>query len=106
MDALPEARFCVACGAALETGALPADTVASAGASPRRETDHLASEAKRGATSEERRTVTVLFADLSGYTAISERLDPEAVKALVGSVPGPSGRGGGACRRPGGQVHG
>ena len=32
---------------------------------------------------EERRTVTVLFADLSGYTAIAERLDPEAVKALV-----------------------
>jgi class 3 adenylate cyclase/tetratricopeptide (TPR) repeat protein len=34
-------------------------------------------------TREERRTVTVLFADLSGYTAVSERLDPEAVKALV-----------------------
>jgi class 3 adenylate cyclase/tetratricopeptide (TPR) repeat protein len=37
----------------------------------------------RTAESEERRTVTVLFADLSGYTAISERMDPEAVKALV-----------------------
>src|SRR5262249_13644317 len=35
------------------------------------------------ASGEERRTVTVLFADLSGYTAIAERLDPEAVKALV-----------------------
>ena len=32
---------------------------------------------------EQRRTVTVLFADLSGYTAISERLDHETVKALV-----------------------
>ena len=33
--------------------------------------------------SEERRQVTVLFADLSGYTAVAERMDPEAVKALV-----------------------
>jgi class 3 adenylate cyclase len=32
---------------------------------------------------EERRQVTVLFADLSGYTAVSERMDPERVKALV-----------------------
>ena len=32
---------------------------------------------------EERRQVTVLFADLSGYTAASEGMDPEQVKALV-----------------------
>ncbi len=32
---------------------------------------------------EERRQVTVLFADLSGYTAFAERMDPEAVKSLV-----------------------
>jgi class 3 adenylate cyclase/predicted ATPase len=32
---------------------------------------------------EERRQVTVVFADLSGYTAVAERMDPEAVKALV-----------------------
>jgi class 3 adenylate cyclase/tetratricopeptide (TPR) repeat protein len=32
---------------------------------------------------EERRTVTVLFADLSGYTSVAERLDAETVKALV-----------------------
>ncbi len=32
---------------------------------------------------EERRQVTVVFADLSGYTAIAERMDPEAVKSLV-----------------------
>ncbi|MEA2331780.1 MAG: hypothetical protein QOH58_1918 [Thermoleophilaceae bacterium] len=35
---------------------------------------------------EERRQVTVLFADLSGYTAVAERMDPEAVKALVDRV--------------------
>ena len=32
---------------------------------------------------EERRVVTVLFADLVGFTALSEQLDPEQVKRLV-----------------------
>ena len=32
---------------------------------------------------EERRQVTVVFADLSGYTAVAERMDPEAGKGLV-----------------------
>ncbi len=36
-----------------------------------------------GASTEERRVVTVLFADLVGYTALSERLDPEQVKRLI-----------------------
>jgi class 3 adenylate cyclase/tetratricopeptide (TPR) repeat protein len=34
----------------------------------------------------ERRQVTVLFADLSGYTALAERLDPEVVGALSDEV--------------------
>ncbi len=34
---------------------------------------------------EERRVVTVLFADLVGYTALAEHLDPEAVTRLVES---------------------
>ena len=34
---------------------------------------------------EERRIVTVLFADLVGYTALAEHLDPEQVKRLVES---------------------
>jgi class 3 adenylate cyclase/tetratricopeptide (TPR) repeat protein len=32
---------------------------------------------------EERRKATVLFADLSGYTAVAERMDPEAVKSFI-----------------------
>ncbi|MDX6662833.1 MAG: hypothetical protein QOG09_935 [Solirubrobacterales bacterium] len=48
-----QARFCMSCGAALE------------------------------APLEERRQATVLFADLSGYTAATESMDPEAAKALV-----------------------
>ncbi|MEM9516097.1 MAG: adenylate/guanylate cyclase domain-containing protein [Actinomycetota bacterium] len=33
--------------------------------------------------SEERRVVTVVFADIVGYTALSEQLDPERVKRLI-----------------------
>src|SRR6266511_5004897 len=52
----PEARFCSACGAAL-----------------------AAPEAAR----EVRKTVTVLFCDVTGSTALGERLDPEATRKLM-----------------------
>jgi class 3 adenylate cyclase/tetratricopeptide (TPR) repeat protein len=55
------------CGSALEADA--------AAATP--------SVAATEAPPEERRQASVLFADLSGYTAAAERMDPEAVKALV-----------------------
>ena len=51
------ARFCLACGSPL----------VAADASTRRT----------------RRTVTVLFCDLSGSTALGERLDPEAMRSLM-----------------------
>ena len=38
-----------------------------------------------GTSLEERRVVTVLFADLVGYTALAEHLDPENVKHLIES---------------------
>jgi class 3 adenylate cyclase/tetratricopeptide (TPR) repeat protein len=63
----PQARFCMACGTALD--AQP--TTVQGPAQPVE------------APPEERRRVTVLFADLSGYTAVAERMDPEAVKTLV-----------------------
>lgn len=75
--AAPEqARFCMTCGAPLRD------------AEPGATTDH--GEQAPGATPapgaqepDERRTATVLFADLSGYTAIAENLDPESVKRLL-----------------------
>src|SRR5437867_12077481 len=64
----PEAKFCMSCGTALESGvAAPAPAPKPSTLGP----------------PEERRQVTVLFADLSGYTAVAERMDPEAVKSLV-----------------------
>ena len=58
--------FCGECGLALETGKEPAN--------------------KRDKTASERKYITVLFADISGYTTLSERLDPEEVKDLVGHI--------------------
>ncbi len=51
------ARFCFACGRPLEAAV--------------------------GAPREERRFVTIIFADLVGFTARSERLDPEDVQAIL-----------------------
>ena len=51
------ARFCMGCGSA------------------------LAAQAR--ARSEERRTISVLFADLAGFTSRSETLDPEDVRAFL-----------------------
>ena len=62
------AKFCMECGTALSPAAEPAAKPAAPAAE---------------APPEERRQATILFADLSGYTAAAERMDPEAVKALV-----------------------
>ena len=34
----------------------------------------------------ERKLVTVMFSDMSGYTAMTERLDPEEVKAIMSEI--------------------
>ena len=51
-------RFCGGCGAALAP-------------SPAREV---------------RKTVTVLFADVTGSTALGERLDPESLRHVMGAI--------------------
>jgi class 3 adenylate cyclase/predicted ATPase len=66
----PQAKFCMSCGTALAGGSAPAPAPP-----PARAAVELPPE--------ERRQVTVLFADLSGYTAIAERMDPEEVKSFV-----------------------
>ncbi|MCD6014224.1 MAG: adenylyl cyclase [Solirubrobacterales bacterium] len=61
-----EAKFCIECGSPL--GGEEARPAQPPGKEP---------------LPEERRTATVIFADLSGYTAVSERLDPERMKSLI-----------------------
>ena len=69
----PGARFCIECGTALAAAAATA-APAPAAAPP---------AAAEEPPPEERRKATVLFADLSGYTAVAERMDPEATKSMV-----------------------
>ena len=76
-EAAAEANFCGNCGAALADGAVAEPPRPGTAPAPETSGDGAPPDA------EQRRTVTVLFADLSGYTAISERLDHETVKALV-----------------------
>ena len=73
-----DAKFCMECGTELG----PAQTAATKTATGSREAAAPAPGATE-APPEERRHATVLFADLSGYTAAAEKMDPEAVKALV-----------------------
>src|SRR5262245_9677795 len=53
------ARFCLACATPLSPGS------------------------DRGGTVEERKVVSVLFCDLVGFTAMSDRADPEDVRATL-----------------------
>jgi class 3 adenylate cyclase/tetratricopeptide (TPR) repeat protein len=63
---LPEDKFCGECGKELEIGNEPEKAIS--------------------AIDSERKHVTVLFSDLSGYTAMSERLDPEDVKGITSRI--------------------
>ena len=85
-------RFCGQCGANLQPGPVPAGTPAPAGARPvaapaahAYTPKHLAEKIlkSRSALEGERRQVTVLFADLAGFTALAETLDPEDVHRII-----------------------
>ena len=70
----PDFAFCPRCGTARSPAPVGADKAAAAPVvrSDGREAD--------------RRQVTVLFADLSGFTSLSERLDPEEVRAFQNAL--------------------
>src|SRR5213593_1566939 len=72
-------KFCGECGARL--AAAPARYASPAAYTPK----HLAEKilTSKGALEGERKQVTVMFTDVSGFTAMSERLDPEDVHAIM-----------------------
>jgi Double zinc ribbon/Adenylate and Guanylate cyclase catalytic domain len=92
--ATPLARACSNCGMALSATAkfchACAHPVAARAAAPPRSPEsytpkHLAEKilTSKAALEGERKQVTVMFADVSGFTAMSERLDPEEVHAIM-----------------------
>jgi class 3 adenylate cyclase len=79
----PGFRFCGACGAARSatTTTNTGDTIADPTIVDPTIVDPAADPAEH--TGGERRWVTIMFADLSGFTALSERTDPEELRAMV-----------------------
>ncbi|HTO11902.1 MAG TPA: adenylate/guanylate cyclase domain-containing protein [Candidatus Binatia bacterium] len=74
-----DSRFCHGCGG-------PLDAAVESAPSPRSYTPkHLADKilTAGSALQGERKQVTVLFVDVSGFTSLSERLDPEDVHRLM-----------------------
>ena len=78
----PGSRYCNRCGHALDR---PADGAARFGSPQAYTPQHLAQKilTSKAAIEGERKLVTVLFVDVSGFTALSERLDPEDVHRLM-----------------------
>src|SRR5262245_11968356 len=90
---LPRAKFCGECATSLTTRSPVAKSrVLTPNSSPanytpkhlaeRIRTEQVALEA-RGNADGERKTITALFADLKGSTALIEGLDPEEARALI-----------------------
>jgi len=76
----PNAKFCFNCGFEIEAGATTDET----GRSAQEVTTEIAEAVTRlGETSGERRTITMLFCDVTGSTAAAEQLDPEAWTAVM-----------------------
>ncbi|MEE8435504.1 MAG: adenylate/guanylate cyclase domain-containing protein [bacterium] len=69
-----DAAFCIACGHDLSKPLASPESTAPA------QFPELA------APDGERRQATVLFSDLSGYTAMNERLDPEEVESIMSGI--------------------
>ena len=83
------AKFCSECGVKLETRCPACGKVNAPGSKFCNECGQSLSTASSAPSEHappiqaERRHVTVLFSDLSGYTALSEKLDPEEVKEIT-----------------------
>ena len=77
----PSNKYCGGCGTALAPGPGAAVFASPHSYTPR----HLAETIlrSRAALEGERKQVTVLFVDVAGFTALSSRLDPEDVHAIM-----------------------
>lgn len=87
----PEARFCNQCGLALVPAAHLPNDITLPGSIPTPEPASYIPAAPGAAAhapatpegSEERRVVTVLFADITSSTTLAENMDPEEVRSLL-----------------------
>jgi class 3 adenylate cyclase/tetratricopeptide (TPR) repeat protein len=81
------ARFCSACGASLEHACAHCGAALLDGQRFCNACGHdLGASAAPAIDEGERRNATVMFSDLSGYTALNEASDPEDVEAIMGRI--------------------
>ena len=103
----PGDRFCGDCGASLTSAPPPATPAQPAPISDHLPTpEPLGSPARLADDPEEWRPVTVLFADIVGFTTLSERLDAESVREITTECFRRPGAGSHPLRRHDRQVHG
>ena len=76
----PSAKFCIECGTALSSRAIGEQTQLSL---PRANGHTQPLPEISLNPSEERRVVTVMFADITGSTPLADRLDPEDMRAIL-----------------------
>ena len=78
-------KFCDECGCVLEPPKEIFDDVSDAGSPPIQPAVRINAEDVALSVGE-RKHVTVLFSDLSGYTTMTEKLDPEEVKEIMSRI--------------------
>ena len=74
-------RFCPSCGTPIAAAQAPAPAATPAPTSASLQISAETSDALL----EQRKVVTILFADLSGSTPLAEKLDPEELRGILGS---------------------
>jgi len=79
----PDSKFCLECGHDLRKSKTPpaVDYRQPQSYTPKHLADKILST--RSALEGERKLVTVMFADVAGYTSLSEKLDPEEVHKIM-----------------------
>jgi class 3 adenylate cyclase/tetratricopeptide (TPR) repeat protein len=81
-EAMDNARFCPACGTSFVPACRSCGAELPAGA---RFCPSCATPVEKAQGGEERKLVTVLFADVTGSTGLGERLDPEQLRDVMSS---------------------
>jgi GTP cyclohydrolase III len=82
----PGFNFCNKCGNDLRTPKETPNTVDSETRPPSPQSSDDETFPTASAFEGERKHVTILFSDLSGYTAMTEKLDPEDVKEIMSRI--------------------
>ena len=81
----PNSKFCDGCGCKLKSPLEALDNVSETESPPLLPAVDIKPD-DLSPTDGERKHVTVLFSDLTGYTAMSEKLDPEEVKEITSRI--------------------